>query len=935
MTSAKHKSVKETSADTRVGHTRVSHTSTNDIRAAFLDFFAKNDHEVVASSPLVPRHDPTLMFTNAGMVPFKNVFTGQEKAAFLRAASSQKCVRAGGKHNDLDNVGYTARHHTFFEMLGNFSFGDYFKERAILLAWELLTKDFAIPKKRLLITVYADDDEAASLWSKIAGVPESKIIRIAGSDNFWSMGDTGPCGPCSEIFYDHGPTLKGGPPGSADADGDRFVEIWNLVFMQYEQLAGGTRVDLPRPSIDTGMGLERIAAVLQGTHDNYAIDLFRALIAASVDLTGIPAVGEPAPSHRIIADHLRASSFLIADGVLPSNEGRGYVLRRIMRRAMRHAHILGAKEPLLYRLVPALIGQMGRAYHELERGQSLIEETLKLEETRFRDTLERGLKLLDDASQGLRRGETLAGEVAFKLYDTYGFPYDLTEDALKAKGIGVDAAGFAAAMERQRKEARKSWAGSGEAATESVWFELKEQLGATEFLGYETESASAEIVALVKDGKRVSELKQGERGAVIANQTPFYGESGGQIGDRGWLTKAKVASFTVEDTQKKLHGLFLHEGVVEKGALHVGDTVELAVDHGRRTATRSHHSATHLLHEALRQVLGAHVAQKGSLVEPGRLRFDFSHQKPMTHEEISAVEDLVNAMILQNEPVETHLMSPEAAIEQGALALFGEKYGEEVRVVSMGSSDKSTKSGHAYSIELCGGTHVRRTGDIGLLKIVGESAVASGVRRIEALTAEAARNYLATQDDRVREAAELLKVAPDEVITRLAAIIDDRRKLERQLADVKRELALGGSTGDGGASAVRDLGGVKLLARTLQGVAPKDLRGLVDDAKRQLGSGIAAIVGVSEEGKAGLVVGVTSDLTATYDAVELARIGAEALGGKGGGGRPDLAQAGGPDGARAEQAIEAIAARIASLGGAPEAGAGTGGAEAKRRAGHA
>jgi alanyl-tRNA synthetase len=935
MTSAKHKSVKETSADTRVGHTRVSHTSTNDIRAAFLDFFAKNDHEVVASSPLVPRHDPTLMFTNAGMVPFKNVFTGQEKAAFLRAASSQKCVRAGGKHNDLDNVGYTARHHTFFEMLGNFSFGDYFKERAILLAWELLTKDFAIPKKRLLITVYADDDEAASLWSKIAGVPESKIIRIAGSDNFWSMGDTGPCGPCSEIFYDHGPTLKGGPPGSADADGDRFVEIWNLVFMQYEQLAGGTRVDLPRPSIDTGMGLERIAAVLQGTHDNYAIDLFRALIAASVDLTGIPAVGEPAPSHRIIADHLRASSFLIADGVLPSNEGRGYVLRRIMRRAMRHAHILGAKEPLLYRLVPALIGQMGRAYHELERGQSLIEETLKLEETRFRDTLERGLKLLDDASQGLRRGETLAGEVAFKLYDTYGFPYDLTEDALKAKGIGVDAAGFAAAMERQRKEARKSWAGSGEAATESVWFELKEQLGATEFLGYETESASAEIVALVKDGKRVSELKQGERGAVIANQTPFYGESGGQIGDRGWLTKAKVASFTVEDTQKKLHGLFLHEGVVENGALHVGDTVELAVDHGRRTATRSHHSATHLLHEALRQVLGAHVAQKGSLVEPGRLRFDFSHQKPMTHEEISAVEDLVNAMILQNEPVETHLMSPEAAIEQGALALFGEKYGEEVRVVSMGSSDKSTKSGHAYSIELCGGTHVRRTGDIGLLKIVGESAVASGVRRIEALTAEAARNYLATQDDRVREAAELLKVAPDEVITRLAAIIDDRRKLERQLADVKRELALGGSTGDGGAFAVRDLGGVKLLARTLQGVAPKDLRGLVDDAKRQLGSGIAAIVGVSEEGKAGLVVGVTSDLTATYDAVELARIGAEALGGKGGGGRPDLAQAGGPDGARAEQAIEAIAARIASLGGAPEAGAGTGGAEAKRRAGHA
>jgi len=941
MTSAKPASAKKTSAKptsgkptsgthTSVGHTSVGHTSTNDIRAAFLDFFAKNDHEVVASSPLVPRHDPTLMFTNAGMVPFKNVFTGQERAAFLRAASSQKCVRAGGKHNDLDNVGYTSRHHTFFEMLGNFSFGDYFKERAILLAWELLTKDFALDPQRLLITVYEDDEEAAKLWRKIAGFPDEKIIRIAGSDNFWSMGDTGPCGPCSEIFYDHGAKLKGGPPGSADADGDRFVEIWNLVFMQYEQLADGSRVSLPHPSIDTGMGLERIAAVLQGTHDNYAIDLFRALIAASVDLTGVPATGEHAASHRIIADHLRASSFLVADGVLPSNEGRGYVLRRIMRRAMRHAHILGAKDPLLYRLVPALIDQMGRAYHELERGQSLIQETLKLEETRFRDTLERGLKLLDEEVKGLKRGDTLKGEVAFKLYDTYGFPYDLTEDALKAKGIGIDAQGFAAAMERQRAEARKSWTGSGEAATDTLWFELKEELGATEFLGHETEAASAEIVALVKDGARVHELKGGERGIVIVNQTPFYGESGGQVGDRGWLTVAKGARFKVEDTQKKLHGLFLHEGVVEKGALKVGDTVELSVDHGRRTATRAHHSATHLLHEALRQVLGSHVAQKGSLVEPGRLRFDFSHQKPMTHEEIRAVEDLVNAMILQNEPVETHLMSPEAAIAQGALALFGEKYGEEVRVVSMGVSDKSTKSGHTYSIELCGGTHVRRTGDIGLLKIVGESAVASGVRRIEALTAEAARAYLATQDERVREAAELLKVAPDEVIARLGAIIDERRKLERQLADAKRELALGPSAGGDGASSVRELGKVKLLARIVQGVAPKDLRGLVDDAKRQLGSGIAAIVGVSEEGKAALVVGVTDDLTSAYDAVELARIGAEALGGKGGGGRPDLAQAGGPDGARADQALEAIAARIVTLGSAtPED------AEAKRRAGRA
>ena len=680
------------------------------------------------------------------------------------------------------------------------------------------------------------------------------------------------------------------------------------------------------------MGIERIAAVMQGTHDNYAIDLFRALIAASVDLTGVPAQRVHAPSHRIIADHLRASSFLIADGVLPSNEGRGYVLRRIMRRAMRHAHILGAKEPLLHRLVPALIGEMGLAYHELERGQSLIQETLKLEETRFRETLERGLKLLDEEARHLKRGDTLPGDVAFKLYDTYGFPYDLTEDALKARGIGVDAKGFAAAMERQRAEARKSWAGSGEAATDKLWFELKEELGATEFLGYETEQASGEIVALVKDGERVKTLEGGDRGVVLVNQTPFYGESGGQIGDRGWLMKDKDTVFAVEDTHKKLHGLFLHVGVVEKGALHVGDSVELEVDHARRTATRAHHSATHLLHEALRQVLGPHVAQKGSLVEPGRLEFDFSHQKPMSHTEIRAVEDLVNSMILRNEVVETHLMTPDAAITQGALALFGEKYGDEVRVVSMGVSDKSAKASHAYSIELCGGTHVRRTGDIGLLKIVSESAVASGVRRIEALTGEAARNYLAAQDERVREAAELLKVSPDEMITRLAAIIDERRKLERQLADAKRELALGGggAGGDGAEPGVRDLGKVKLLARTVHGVAPKDLRGLVDEAKKQLGSGIVAVVGVSEEGKAGLVVGVTPDLTGTYDAVELARIGAEALGGKGGGGRPDLAQAGGPDGARADQALDAIAAKVAG-GVAPEEGP----AEAKRRAGHA
>jgi len=916
--------------DAGVNHTSAD-TSVNAIRTGFLDFFARNDHRLLPSSPLVPRHDPTLMFTNAGMVQFKSVLTGAEKPAYPRIATAQKCVRAGGKHNDLDNVGYTARHHTFFEMLGNFSFGDYFKERAIELAWQLLTKDFALDKKRLLITVFADDDEAAALWKKIAGLPDDKIIRIAGADNFWSMGELGPCGPCSEIFYDHGAKLKGGPPGSADADGDRFVEIWNLVFMQYEQLAGGKRVPLPQPSIDTGMGLERIAAVLQGTHDNYDIDLFRALIAASVSLTGVPAKGEARPSHRVIVDHLRASAFLVADGVLPSNEGRGYVLRRIMRRAMRHAQLLGAEEPLLYRLVPALLAEMGRVYPELERGSDLIVETLKLEETRFRDTLERGLRLLEEATQGLKRGDMLSGEVAFKLYDTYGFPFDLTEDALKARGVGVDTKGFAVAMERQRAEARKSWAGSGEAATETVWFELKEEVGATEFLGYESETSSGEIVALVKDGKRVSELKPADRGAVIVNQTPFYGESGGQVGDRGLITSPTGARFKVEDTQKKLGGLFIHMGVLESGTLKLSEVVELDVDHARRTATRANHSATHLLHEALREVLGEHVAQKGSLVEPGRLRFDFSHQKPMTQAEVAAVEDLANAMILQNEPVSTHLMRPDEAIEHGALALFGEKYGDEVRVVSMGHSATSRKARHAYSIELCGGTHVRRTGDIGLLKIVGESAVAFGVRRIEALTGEGARSYLTTQEQRVREAAELLKVAPDEMIPRLAAIIDERRKLERALADAKRDLALGaGSPGDS-ASAIRDLGAVKLFARTLQDVAPKDLRGLVDDAKRQLGSGIVAIIGVTEEGKAGLVVGVTDDLTGSYNAVELARAGAEALGGKGGGGRPDLAQAGGPDGSRADAALAAIAAMITAGGG----DAAPGEAAAKRRAGHA
>ncbi len=883
----------------------------NDLRAAFLEYFARNDHVVEPSSPLVPRHDPTLMFTNAGMVPFKNVFTGQEKPTALRAASSQKCVRAGGKHNDLDNVGFTARHHTFFEMLGNFSFGDYFKEEAIALAWEFLTKDLALPEEKLLITVFQDDDESAKLWRKVAGLSDNKILRIAGADNFWSMGDTGPCGPCSEIFYDHGVHLPGGRPGSPDQDGDRFVEIWNLVFMQYEQRDNGKRVDLPRPSIDTGMGLERIAAVMQGTHDNYEIDLFKTLIAASVDLTDVPAVGAEAPSHRIIADHLRASSFLIADGVLPSNEGRGYVLRRIMRRAMRHAHLLGAEEPLLYRLVPTLVGEMGRAYQELQRGEGLIAETLKLEETRFRETLERGLRLLDEAVEGLSTGDILPGEIAFKLYDTYGFPYDLTEEALKAKGIGVDAPAFAAAMERQRAEARKSWAGSGEAATDGLWFELKEELGATEFLGYETETASGEIVALVKDGKRVEKLEKGDSGVVIVNQTPFYAESGGQVGDRGTLSIGSETCFTVSNTQKKLQGLFLHEGIVEQGKLLRGHTVMLSVDHGRRTATRAHHSATHLVHEALREVLGTHVAQKGSLVEPGRLRFDFSHPKPMSGEEIKTVENIANAMILQNAPVETHLMTPDEAIERGALALFGEKYGDEVRVVSMGVTPGSKKAGEAYSIELCGGTHVARTGDIGLLKIVAESAVASGVRRLEALTGEAARAYLATQDSRVRKAAEILKVAPDDVLERLSALVEERRKFERELAEARKKAALGGgAASEGDDAGIITVGDTAFLPLRVSGLPNNDLKALADQGKAKVKSGVVAVANTAPDGKGGLVVGVTDDLTSRYNAVDLVRAGASVLGGKGGGGRPDLAQAGGPNGANADAALEAIAAKM-------------------------
>jgi alanyl-tRNA synthetase len=875
----------------------------NEIRSTFLDYFKGQGHEVVASSPLVPRNDPTLMFANSGMVQFKNVFTGQEKRPYVRATTAQKCVRAGGKHNDLDNVGYTARHHTFFEMLGNFSFGDYFKEQAIEHAWTLVTREYGLPKEKLTVTVYSEDDEAHGLWKKIAGLTDSKIIRIPTSDNFWRMGDTGPCGPCSEIFYDHGDHIPGGPPGSPDEDGDRFIEIWNLVFMQYEEAAGGVRTNLPRPSIDTGMGLERIAAVLQGTHDNYAIDLFAALISAIADLTNVPSDGPMKASHRVIADHLRCSAFLIADGVLPSNEGRGYVLRRIMRRGMRHAQLLGAREPLLHRLVPVLTREMGRAYPELLRAEALISETLLLEETRFRTTLARGLTLLDDAAKDLTAGQSLKGEVAFTLYDTYGFPLDLTQDALRARGVTVDTEGFDAAMQQQKAKARAAWAGTGEAATEKLWFPLRDRLGATEFLGYDTETAEGVITALIRDNAEVETLAAGESGLMIVNQTPFYGESGGQVGDAGTVRGAGFLA-EVSDVQKKLGDVFAHAVTVKEGTLKRGAAVELTVDHARRTAIRANHSATHLLHEALRLVLGDHVAQKGSLVSPERLRFDFSHPKPISDEELREVEEIANAIVLRNEPVSTRLMSVDEAIASGARALFGEKYGDEVRVVSMGTN----ATGRAFSVELCGGTHAGRTGDIGLVSVVGESAVAAGVRRLEAMTGNGARLRLNTESRLLDGLASLLKVPAHEAGPRLAALIEERRKLERELSEARKKLAMGG--GGEAQDPVQEIAGTKLLARAVSGVEMKDLKSLADEAKARIGSGVVAIVGVAEDGKAGVVVGVTPDLTDRFDAVALVRAASEALGGKGGGGRRDMAQAGGPDGGKAQGALDAVAAAM-------------------------
>ncbi len=881
--------------------------TSNEIRKTFLEFFGERGHEVVPSASLVPANDPTLLFTNAGMVPFKNVFLGLEKRPYTRAASAQKCVRAGGKHNDLDNVGYTARHHTFFEMLGNFSFGDYFKEGAIRYAWELVHGVFGLPKERLWVTVYHEDDEAYDLWRRIAGLPEERIVRIATSDNFWSMGDTGPCGPCSEIFYDHGPEVPGGPPGSPEADGDRYVEIWNLVFMQYDQQADGTRLPLPKPSIDTGMGLERIAAVLQGVHDNYDIDIFRHLIAASVDLTGVPAEGRHRPSHRVIADHLRAVSFLIADGVMPANEGRGYVLRRIMRRAMRHAHMLGAQEALMHRLVPALVDEMGAAYPELRRAQPLIQEILKLEEERFRSMLERGLKLLEEEVAKLPPGAPLPGEVAFRLYDTYGFPLDLTEDALRAEGRGVDREGFEKAMAEQRARARAAWAGSGEKALDRLWFEIKERVGGTEFIGYVAEEGEGEVRALVRGEKEVPALEEGEEGFVILSQTPFYAESGGQVGDTGWM-RADGVEAEVRDTQKVLDNLWLHKVRVQKGRITTGQVLHLKVDHARRTKIRANHSATHLLHAALRRLLGEHVTQKGSLVAPDRLRFDFAHPKALRREEIIAIERLVNAMIRQNRAVETRLMTYEEAVEAGAMALFGEKYGDEVRVLAMGWDEEADRP---FSVELCGGTHVKRTGDIGFFKIVSESAVAAGVRRIEALTGDAAVTFAEELEDRLRALTEVLRVPADALAERTTQLIEENRRLERALADTRKKLALAGSAGRGGGPEPKTVAGVAFLGQVLEGVPPKELRGLADEAKKRLGSGVVAFVSVND-GKAAVLVGVTKDLAGRIDAVELVRAGVAAVGGSGGGGRADLAQGGGPDGGKALQALAAIEAALAA-----------------------
>jgi len=875
-------------------------TSLNDIRSTFLSYFEKNGHQVVDSSPLVPRNDPTLMFTNSGMVQFKNLFTGLETRDYLRATTSQKCVRAGGKHNDLDNVGYTARHHTFFEMLGNFSFGDYFKSEAIPFAWELLTRDFGIDKSRLLTTVYHTDDEAFDLWKKI-GVPEDRIIRIATDDNFWRMGPTGPCGPSTEIFYDHGDHIWGGPPGSAEEDGDRFIEIWNLVFMQNEQFEDGTMRELEMQSIDTGMGLERIGALLQGKHDNYDTDTMRALLEAAAQATNADPDGDQNVHFRVMADHLRSTSFLIAEGVLPSNEGRGYVLRRIMRRAMRHAHQAGAKDPVMHKLVPALVAEMGQAYPELVRGQALIEETLSQEETRFKQTLERGLRLLDDELQTLPEGAELPGATAFKLYDTYGFPLDLTQDALREKDRHVDVDGFDAAMAEQKAKARAAWSGSGETADAAIWFELAEASGVTEFLGYETETAEGQILALVRDGVAITEAGTGDSLTLVVNQTPFYAEAGGQIGDAGSVATDTGAA-KVSDT-KKVAGVFLHQIDVTEGTLSAGQGARLEVDHARRSAIRANHSATHLLHEALRQALGDHVAQRGSLNAADRLRFDFSHANALSPAQLAHVEAEVNSFIRQNSSVETRIMTPDDARAIGAQALFGEKYGDEVRVVSMGTADSGKGAdGTTWSIELCGGTHVKRTGDIGTFVMLGDSSISNGVRRIEALTGAVAHRHLAAQDQRLAQTAAALKAQADDVPARVRALLDERKGLQNELAQLRRELAMSGGAAQ--ENAAEKIGDITFVGQVLSGVSGRDLPSLIDEHKSRHGSCVVVLV-ADVGGKAAVSAGVTDDLTSQVSAIDLVRAAVAQLGGKGGGGRPDMAQGGGPSPENAQAALEA------------------------------
>ncbi len=873
-------------------------TSTNDIRRSFLDYFEGQGHARVQSAPLVPHNDPTLMFVNAGMVPFKNVFTGLETRPYITAASSQKCVRAGGKHNDLDNVGYTARHHTFFEMLGNFSFGDYFKEQAIHHAWTLLTRDWGLPADKLTVTVYHTDDEAHGLWRKIAGLPEERIIRIATADNFWSMGDTGPCGPCSEIFYDHGDHIPGGPPGSPDEDDDRFVEIWNLVFMQYDQRGPDDRISLPKPSIDTGMGLERIAAVLQGVHDNYETDIFKALIAESGELTKTATTGDNQASHRVIADHLRTSGFLIADGVLPSNEGRGYVLRRIMRRAMRHAHILGAKDPLMHRLVPSLVAEMGGAFPELVRAQAAVEATLLQEETQFRRTLQNGLKLLDEATAGMAAGATLPGDVAFKLYDTYGFPYDLTEDALRMQGLGIDRAGFDEGMAKQKAMARAAWKGSGAKASDDVWFDIAEEFGSTEFIGYDSLEGDGQVIAILEEGQRVDRVDPNSTAIIITNQTPFYAESGGQVGDVGSFTGGNGANGQILSTDKPLGRIHTHYTTVDEAGIAVGDTIHLSVYPEHRSKVRANHSATHLLHAALRKRIGDHVTQKGSLVADNYLRFDFSHSAKIERVGLDTIESDVNHQIRLNTLVETRLMTPDDAVAAGAMALFGEKYGDEVRVLSMG-----TDSEESFSIELCGGTHVQRTGDIGTFVILGEESVASGVRRIEAVTGKIAFDLLRDRANRLRAISAKFNTTDEMVGNFIGAVVENNRRLEKELAEAKKAAALGG--GGGAAVEPEDVGGVKFLGQSYDGLDPKDLRGLANDAKARIGSGVVALVTVNDA-KASILIAVTDDLTARFSAVDLVRAGVAALGGQGGGGKPDMAQGGGPDGLKSNEALSAI-----------------------------